>query len=72
MEARPKKIVAVVICGRTWGEADQKIRDWIKAHPHERILERIPPVLTTSYDKMCGALIVESDKESLPSDFGSC
>jgi hypothetical protein len=69
MEVRPKKTMAVVICGRTWREADQKIRDWIKAHPQERILDRIPPVLTTSYRKMCGALILESDEELLPSDY---
>ncbi len=70
MEAKPKKqTVAVIICGRTWGEADQKIRDWIKNHPDERMLDRLPVVLTTRYQKMCGGLIVESDKEWLPSDF---
>ncbi len=55
-EAKPKKQTAeVMICGRTWGEADQKMRDWIKNHPNERILDRIPVVLTTSYQKMCSA-----------------
>ncbi len=64
-----KQTVAVIICGRIWLEADQKIRDWIKTHPNERILDRIPPVLTTKREKWCGGLIVESDEEWLPSDF---
>ena len=73
METTPRRqTVAVIICGRTWDGADRKVRDWIKAHPNERIFDRLPVVLTTSYENWCCGLIVESDEESLPSDFDLC
>lgn len=34
---------------RMWLDADQKIRDWIKNHPKEKILDRIPIVFTEKY-----------------------
>lgn len=69
MQAKAKKQVGVIICGQMWLEVDQKIRDWIKNHPHERILDRIPIVFTTQSARYCGGLMVETNEESLPSDF---
>jgi hypothetical protein len=67
-ECRHKKRIGVIICGRIWLDVDQKIQNWIKNHPHEKILDRIPIVFTES-GRYCGGLMVETDKESLPSDF---
>jgi len=45
-QAKPKKRVGVIICARMWLDADQKIRDWIRNHPKEKIVDRIPIVFT--------------------------
>ena len=68
MNAKARKRVGVIICGRVWLEVDQKIRDWIKNHPHEKVVDRIPIVFTIESGRYCG-LMVETDEESLPSDF---
>ena len=68
-QARPKKRIGVIICGQIWLEVDEKIRNWIKDHPNEKILDRIPIVFTAESGRYCGGLMVETDKESLPSDF---
>ena len=52
-------------------EGDQKIRDWIKDHPNEKILDRIPLVFTQKYGRYCGGLMVETNEESLLSEFES-
>ena len=69
MQAKPKKHVAVIICARTWMEADRKIREWIRDHPQEKILDQIPIVFTEKYGRYCGGLMVETDEDWLPSDF---
>jgi hypothetical protein len=69
MQEKPRKRIPVIICGRTWFEVDQKIRDWIKNHPNEQILDKIPIVFTFESGRYCGGLMVETDEESLPSDF---
>jgi len=50
-------------------EVDQKMRDWIKNHPNEKILDRIPIVFTAGSGRYCGGLMVEAYEESIPSDF---
>jgi len=53
-----------------WLDCDQKIRDWIKGHPNEKILDRIHIVFTEGNGgRYCGGLMVETEEESLPSDF---
>ena len=69
MSAKARNRVGVIICGRVWLEVDQKIRDWIKNHPNERVIDRIPIVFTVDSGRYCGGLMVETDAESLPSDF---
>lgn len=69
VQAKARKRVGVIICGRIWLEVDQKIRDWIKNHPHEKIIDRIPIVFTAESGRYCGGLMVETYEESLPSDF---
>jgi hypothetical protein len=69
MEPKARKRVGVIICGRIWLEVDQKIRDWVKKHPNEKIIDRIPIVFTLESGRYCGGLMVETDEESLPSDF---
>ena len=69
MQPKSKKHVAVIICAKMWLDADQKIRDWIRDHPKEKILDRTPIVFTPKYDRYCGGLIIETAEESLPSDF---
>lgn len=66
---KPRKRVRVIICGRIWLEVDQRIGDWIKNHPHEKILDRIPIVFTAESGRYCGGLMVETYEESLHSDF---
>ena len=56
MNAKARKRVGVIICGRIWLEVDQ-IRDWIKNHPDEKILDRIPIVFTFDIGRYCGGLI---------------
>ena len=69
MQAKTRKKVGVIFCGRIWLEVDQKIRDWIKSHLHEQILDRISIVLTAESGRYYGGLMVERYEESLPSDF---
>jgi hypothetical protein len=70
MEGKPKNRVAVIICARMWLDCDQKIRDWVKNHPNEKIVDRIPIVFTEgSGGRYCGGLMVETTKDSLASDF---
>jgi hypothetical protein len=66
---RPKHRIGVTICGHIWLKVDQKIRNWIKNHPNEKIADRIPIVFCVESGRYCGGLMVETDKESLPSDF---
>ena len=66
---RLKNRIGVIICGHIWLKVDQKIRDWIKNHSDEKILDRIPIVFCVGSGRYCGGLMVETDKKSLPSDF---
>jgi hypothetical protein len=52
-----------------WLDAHQKIQEWIRNHPNEKILDRMPIVFTEKYGRYCGGLMVETEEESLPSDF---
>jgi hypothetical protein len=67
MQIKPRKRLAVIICARMWSEADRKMRDWIKNHPREKVLLKIP-IVFTEYERYCGALLIETDSETLPSD----
>ena len=70
MKSKGKHRTAVIICARMWLDCDQKIRDWIKNHPNEKILDRIHIVFTEGNGgRYCGGLMVETEEESLPSDF---
>ena len=66
---RPKNRIGVIICEPTWLKTDEKIRNWIKDHPNEKIVGRIPIVFCVDSGRNCGGLMVERDEESLPSDF---
>ena len=68
-QTKPKNRIAVIICARLWLDCDQKIRDWIKKHPDEKIVDRIPIVFTMETESYCGGLMIETEEETLPSDF---
>jgi len=60
--------VAVVICGKTQQEATNKMDDWLKSHPNEEFVDRFEPEKSAFSEKWCASIIVQSDKEWLPSD----
>ena len=66
---RLKNRIGVIICGHIWLKADQKIQGWIRNHPDEKILDRIPILFCVDSERYCGGLMVETNKESLPSYF---
>jgi len=49
-KGRPKNRIGVIICGHVWLHVDQKIRDWIKNHPNEKVLDRTPIVFWKAED----------------------
>ena len=69
MQNKPVKRNGVIICGQIWLNVDQKIQNWIKVRPNEKIVDRIPIVFCVESGRYCGGLMVETDQESLPSDF---
>ena len=66
---KSKKRIGVIICGRVWLNVQQKIQDWIRNHPDEKVVDRIPIVFCMESGRYCGGLMVETDQEYLESDF---
>ena len=60
--------IVVVVMGRnTNADTRQAMANWKSTHPREKVVDEQPPAKTVG-GKWCGAIVVDSNVQWLPSD----